>query len=318
MHLEHLYLLTVADINATNPRLWTDWKGSLMHNLYFETKRALQNGLGSPEQRSTWVTSAKRAVLERLEGMNVTQSEAKEVWHDVDDEFFLRERASDIAAFTAAIIANKDPDEPLVLLRDVGVEIPIATQIFVYARDREQIFSVIAAILEQLQLTIQDARLQTNSHNQAFDVFYVLDDEDRPVGQNTELCEKIIKALKKGIKNPKSVNPPIRRRTSRQLKQLTMKTTTSLQNDPDTNTTVLEVITPDRPGLLAHLGRIFLRYELNLYNAKIATLGERVEDVFYLTDRNHLPLTDPDFNLIIQQTICEELDQRNREETYGA
>ena len=124
--------------------------------------------------------------------------------------------------------------------------------------------------------------------------------------------------MKKGIKNPKNVNPPVRRRTSRQLKQLTMKTTTSLQNDPESNTTVLEVITPDRPGLLAHLGRIFLRYELNLCNAKIATLGERVEDVFYLTDRNHLPLTDPDFNLIIQQTICEELDQRNREETNGA
>ncbi|MDE0875235.1 MAG: [protein-PII] uridylyltransferase [Porticoccaceae bacterium] len=318
MHLEHLYLLTVADINATNPRLWTDWKGSLMHNLYFETKRALQTGLGSPEKRSTWVASAKRAAFERLEGMDVTQSQAKEVWHDVDDEFFLRERASDIAAFTAAIIAIKDPDEPLVLLRDVGVEIPIATQIFVYAGDREQIFSVIATILEQLQLTIQDARLQTNSHNQAFDVFYVLDDEDRPVGQNAELCEKIIKALKKGIKNPKNVNPPVRRRTSRQLKQLTMKTTTSLQNDPESNTTVLEVITPDRPGLLAHLGRIFLRYELNLCNAKIATLGERVEDVFYLTDRNHLPLTDPDFNLIIQKTICEELDQRNREETNGA
>ncbi len=89
----------------------------------------MQTGLGSPEKRSTWVTSAKRAALERLEGMDVTQSQAKEVWHDVDDEFFLRERASDIAAFTAAIIANKDPDEPLVLLRDVGVEIPIATQI---------------------------------------------------------------------------------------------------------------------------------------------------------------------------------------------
>ena len=318
MHLEHLYLLTVADINATNPRLWTDWKGSLMHNLYFETKRALQNGLGSPEKRSTWVASAKRVVLERLAEMNIDESKATDVWHDVDDELFLRERAADIATFTAAIVANKDSLEPLVLLRDVGVEIPIATQIFIYARDRKQIFSVIAAILEQLQLTIQDARLQTNSRNQAFDVFYVLDEEDRPVGQNAELCGRIVKALKKGIKNPKSVSTEVRRRTSRQLKQLTMKTTASLQNDPETNTTVLEVITPDRPGLLAHLGRIFQRYELNLYNAKIATLGERVEDVFYLTDRNHLPLTDPDFNLMIQQTICDELDQRNREDTHDS
>ena len=90
MHLEHLYLLTVADINATNPRLWTDWKGSLMHNLYFETKRALHNGLGSPEKRSTWAASAKKAVLDRLAEMDVDESTAREVWYDVGDELFLR------------------------------------------------------------------------------------------------------------------------------------------------------------------------------------------------------------------------------------
>jgi len=98
----------------------------------------------------------------------------------------------------------------------------------------------------------------------------------------------------------------------------TLKTTATLRNDSETNTTVLQVLTPDRPGLLAHLASIFLRYGLNLYNAKLSTLGERVEDVFYLTDFNHEPLTDTDFCQKLQHTICSELDQRNRDDLQGA
>lgn len=314
MHLEHLYLLTVADINATNPRLWTDWKGSLMHNLYFETKRVLQEGLAAPASRMTWVNSAKNAVLERLEAKGVGKSIAENIWHDIGDELFLRERADDIVAFTIAIADNKNTQEPVVLIRDIGVEVPIATQIFVHARNRRKIFSVIAGTLDKLQLNIQDARLQSTSDDQAFDVFYVLNDSDQPIGDQPELCKKVIKELKKGIKKPESVNLNIQRRTSRQLKQFAIKTTTSLSNDTDTNTTMLEVITPDRPGLLAHISSIFLRFDLNLYNAKIATLGERVEDIFYLTDSTHQPLTDPHLNEELQLAICNELDKRNNDD----
>lgn len=314
MHLEHLYLLTVADINATNPRLWTDWKGSLMHNLYFETKRVLQQGLTAPASRTTWVNSAKNAVLERLNAKGIDNSIAENIWQDVGDELFLRECADDIAAFTTAIADNENPQEPVVLIRDIGVEVPIATQIFVHARNRQKIFSVIAGTLDKLQLNIQDARLQSTSDDQAFDVFYVLNDFDQPIGDQPDLCRKVIQELKKGIKKPESVNLDIQRRTSRQLKQFAIKTITSLSNDSDTNTTMLEVITPDRPGLLAHISSIFLRFGLNLYNAKIATLGERVEDIFYLTDSNHQPLTDPDLNEELQLAICNELDKRNHDD----
>ena len=317
MHLEHLYLLTVADINATNPQLWTDWKGSLMHNLYFETKRVLQEGLSAPAKRATWVASAKAAVLQRLEIKGISQADAVHIWHDVDDELFLRERADDIAGFTEAIFNNPNIDEPVILIRDLGVEVPIATQIFVHAQDRQRIFSVIAAVLDKLQLNIQDARLQSTSDGQAFDVFYVLDDDGDPLGKNTTLCAKIVTSLKQGIAKPEKMNLDIQRRTSRQLKHFALKTVVSLRNEKDSNATILEVITPDRPGLLAHIASIFLRYEINVYNAKIATLGERVEDVFYLTDSNHQPLTDTEFNTRLQQIICNELDARNLEDVEG-
>jgi [protein-PII] uridylyltransferase len=317
MHLELLYVLTVADINATNPRLWTDWKGSLMRNLYFETKRALQQGLGVPVDKAVWVEYAKTAALRVLLEQQITKQQTLAVWSDVDQEFFLRERAEDIASFTQAIIGNDDPGNPVIRLRDVGVEIPVATQIFVHATDRQNIFSIIAAVFDKLQLNIQDARLHTTSDNRAFDVFYILDDNDRPIGRDSNLCKLVTKTLKQAIIDPSSVNFDISRRTPRQLKNFTLKTVTTLSNDTETNTTVIEVITPDRPGLLAHIASIFLRYGLNLYNAKISTLGERVEDTFYVTDYNHKPLIDLEFGEKLQQTICSELDSRNAQDNQG-
>jgi [protein-PII] uridylyltransferase len=309
--LDLLLVLTVADINATNPRLWTDWKGALMRNLYFETKRALHEGLEQPMDKSAWVDNAKNVALDLLKADNICKSTATEIWGDVADQFFLRERTEDIAIFTRSIISSTE--KPVILLRDVGVEIPVATQLFVHTDQGENLFPIIAAILDKLRLNIVDARLQTTSDNRAFDVFYVLDEDDRPIGSDKKLCEKITTSLRKGIINPTSVSIEVNRRTSRQLKSFTMKTVTSLRNDAETNTTILQVITPDRPGLLAQIASIFSRYELILYNAKISTLGERVEDTFYIGDKNRQPLTDTAIKEEIQNVICSEIDLRNLE-----
>ena len=319
IHLDHLYVLTIADINATNPHLWTDWKGSLMHNLYFETKRVLQMGMEQPMAKSAWLKDAKAAALGALISDNIDPSRAVSVWKDVNEEFFLRERAEDIALFTKAIIDNEDPDMPVILLNDVGVEIPVATQIFVHSKDRENIFAITAATLDKLNLNIQDARLQSASDGTAFDVFYVLDEANQPVGSSSALGNKIIKTLNEAIINPQTVDFDIQRRTPRQLKNFALKTVTSLRSDSTTGTTILEVVTPDRPGLLAHLARIFVRFELCVLKAKISTLGERVEDIFYLTDRGGNPLANDGLIKTLKETICEELDQRNQEaeEDFG-
>ncbi|MDG1819137.1 MAG: [protein-PII] uridylyltransferase [Porticoccaceae bacterium] len=314
IHLDHLYVLTVADINATNPHLWTDWKGSLMHNLYFETKRVLQLGVSEPTAKSAWLRDAKDAALRALAADNIEASQATNVWGDVNEEFFLRERAEDIALFTKAIINNTEPQKPVILLNDVGVEISVATQVFVHSKDRENIFSITAATLDRLNLTIQDARLQSDSDGTAFDVFYVLDDANQPVGKNSILSSKITKTLNEAIINPQNIDFDIQRRTPRQLKNFALKTIASLRNDSETETTVLEIITPDRPGLLAHLARIFMRFELRVLNAKISTLGERVEDIFYITDRHSKPITNAGLIKTLKETICTELDERNQED----
>ena len=311
-HLDHLWVLTVADINATNPRLWTEWKGALMSNLYFETKQVLQSGLDQPTNRDAWVNDAKSSVLKILQHQSVNEAEATRVWGDVDDQFFLRERAEDIAFFTKGIIDGVD-NQPIIQIRDVGVEIPVATQIFLHTKSTKNLFAMIAAILDKLGLSIQDARLQTTSDNRTFDVFYVLDDKDLPVGHNKKLCKNIIDNLTAAIQSPEKINLNVSRRTSRQLKNFTMKTKVTLRNDSETDTSVLQVITPDRPGLLAHIANIFSRFDLVLYNAKISTLGERVEDTFYLMTQNNQPIDDEALGEKIKQTIRNELDSRIKE-----
>jgi [protein-PII] uridylyltransferase len=311
-HLDHLWVLTVADINATNPRLWTEWKGALMSNLYFETKQLLQSGLDQPTNRDAWVNDAKSSVLKILHKHSIDKKQATKVWGDVDDQFFLRERAEDIAFFTKSIIDGVD-NQPIIQIRDVGVEIPVATQIFLHTKSTKNLFAMIAAVLDKLGLSIQDARLQTTSDNRTFDVFYVLDDKDLPVGNNKKLCKNIIDNLTAAIQSPEKINLNVSRRTSRQLKSFTMKTKVTLRNDSETDTSVLQVITPDRPGLLAHIANIFSRFDLVLYNAKISTLGERVEDTFYLMTQNNQPIDDEALGEKIKQTIRNELDSRIKE-----
>ena len=148
-------------------------------------------------------------------------------------------------------------------------------------------------------------------------MFYVLDEDGKPFAEDERRVRQVVETLTRAFDADRKI-PEVQRRTSRLLKQFTLKTRTFMHNDASGNLTALEVITPDRPGLLAHLGRIFVRYGIRLYRARIATLGERVEDVFYITDKNDEPLSDPEFCRQLQETICRELDERNRSEATSA
>jgi [protein-PII] uridylyltransferase len=315
IHLDYLYLLTVADINATNPNLWNSWRASLLHTLYFETKTALQRGLGNPATRSEWVASTRREALELLEQQGISEDVARTLWSDVDEEFFLRERATVIARCTEAIHRAGNTQEPVIMIDDAGMEQAVATRIFIHTKGRSNVFPITAATLDQLRLNIQDARLHTASNGDTFDMFYVLDEQGEPFGEDKRRVEKAATVLSETLQNPSQSTFSVQRRTPRQLKHFNLKTRTFLHNDVGNSLTSLEVITPDRPGLLAHLGRIFMRFGLRLHSAKITTLGERVEDVFYITDHDYQPLSDAEVCRQLQETICRELDARNQEDS---
>ena len=208
--------------------------------------------------------------------------------------------------------ASISDNNHVILLKNIGIEVQIATQIFVYSKDIHNILAVIAATLEKLELNIQDARLHTNGNGDAFDVFYVLTSDGQPVSDESLVRKGIVESLSHAISNPETVSISPSRRTPRRLKSFKRKTKAIFSSNLENNTTVLEVLTPDRPGLLALLANIFFRFNLRLLTAKISTLGEQVEDIFYLTNSNYQPINDQNICQELSKTICEELDSRNQ------
>lgn len=311
LHLDYLFALTVADINATNPNLWNSWRASLMRELYVETKRALRRGLENPVDKADWIQDTQLEAITQLASTGLAEDAVRKLWADTGEDYFLREKVDDIVWHTQAISEHANPDQPLVLVKESSeLDHEGATQIFIHTRYQDSLFAMMAAGIEQLDLSIQDARIYSPDKQLTLDTFFVLDQNGEPIGDDPDRIAHIRGTLTDIIKHPDRFHDAMRRRTPRQMKLFSVPTRTTMFTDFARGHSVLEVLTPDRPGLLARIGRIFLDYDVRLQNAKIATLGERVEDVFFITDKNQQPIEDPALCDAIQKAICKELDEQ--------
>jgi [protein-PII] uridylyltransferase len=310
-HLDYLFALTVADINGTNPTLWNAWRGSLLRQLYTETRRALRRGLDNPLDKQALIDKTREDAIDFLEDRGFTPEELQEVWQDRGEEYFLRERAEDIAWHTEAIASHHDKDKALVLVRNsTDSSVANTTQIFIHSRSRAQLFSMICAELEQLDLSVHDARIYSASDGMSLDTFFVLDSDGQPIAEDGVRLKHIRDQLTAALADSSSYPDIVKRRTPRQMKSFSIPTETRMSVDDIKQVSVLEVASPDRPGLLARLGKIFVEFDIELQAAKIQTLGERVEDVFFITDNRQQPISDPARCEAIQQAIRDELDEQ--------
>ncbi|MEZ5435784.1 MAG: [protein-PII] uridylyltransferase [Pseudomonadales bacterium] len=312
IHLDYLLILTVADVNATNPTLWTSWKAQLMRQLYTETKRMLRRGLENPADKTEWIEETQQQTLQKLEQKGFSEKEVRKLWEGRTEDYFLRESVTDIEWHTEAIAHHANPDEPLILIRDPQQSsFEGATQIFVRMRAHNHAFAAVVTLLDQLNLNIQDARLYSSSGDFTNDTYFVLNENLEPIGNDDERRTQIWQTLHDELAHNIDNFPSIaQRRTPRELKHFTMPTRTSMANDRRSGSTLLEVISPDRPGLLARIARVFVEFGIRLNNARIATLGERVEDIFFITDQEGNALSDPNFCETLQSTLREQLDMQ--------
>ncbi|SIQ16205.1 [protein-PII] uridylyltransferase [Aquipseudomonas alcaligenes] len=312
--LDYLYVLTVADINATNPSLWNSWRASLLRQLYTETKRALRRGLENPLDREEQIRQTQSAAIDILVRGGIDQDDAEQLWSQLGDDYFLRHTAADVAWHTEAILQHPAGKDPLVLIKETAQrEFEGATQIFIYAPDQHDFFAVTVAAMDQLNLNIHDARVITSTSQFTLDTYIVLDADGGRIGDNPARIKQIRDGLIEALRNPDEYPAIIQRRVPRQLKHFAFAPLVSIHNDAQRPVTVLEITAPDRPGLLARIGKIFLDFDLSLQNAKIATLGERVEDVFFITDAHNQPLADPELCARLQDAIVQQLSQANGE-----
>ena len=304
--LDHLYALTVADINATNPTLWNSWRASLLHALYVETKRALRRGLENPVDAGERIAETRAQAMELLGAKGVDPAQVESVWAQLGEDYLLRESAADVAWHTEAILAAS-ADEPLVLLKEVGSRFDPVTQIFIYAPDRDNVFAVIAATMEQLGLNVHGARVHSSADGHALDSFFVLEQDGTPVHRSARRSREVQQALASNLRR-ENLLEVVQRHTPRALKHFSVPTRTRLAEDAVRNCSILEVMTPDRAGLLARIGRVFLANGIRVRDARITTLGERVEDVFFISDADGGPIRDASAGERLQAEIRSALD----------
>lgn len=278
--LNYLYLLTVADIRGTNPTLWNAWRDSLLRELYLAARDQLRYGLESPDT-SVRVAEAKRDARALLLRLGLGEATIERVFDHFSDTYFLRCLPEECAWQTLAIAATPEEALPLVLLMPQNRR--GSAEVFIYMRDRDAIFAQTAALLDQLGLTVVAARLETTRDGYVVASFLVLERDGQPI---LELAreQQIVTRIRRCLKDPKPPCFAIERRPSRRLRHFSIPTQVNFHPDPNHHRTMLELIAADRPGLLARVGEVFQRLRLRLHEARIATLGNRAEDIFYLTD----------------------------------
>lgn len=310
-HLDMLYLISVADIYSTNPKLWTSWRAEQMNELYHRTKAALRRGLNTPPNKDAWISEVQQEALAKLQQQGLSEARVRQIWGEPDDDYFLREGVDNVVWHALEIDAHGNSSAPLVSIRQTSAEKSEgATQIFIFMKDQVNLFAATTATLDQLNLNIQDARIMTSEkeHN-VVDTYIVLDENNQPIN-NPGRIEEIRQTLIQALADPENYSTIIQRRTPRMLKQFQVETQVAISTDPLMQRTVVEVIAADRPGLLARMGAILSAAGTQLQGAKILTEGERVSDIFYILDQHGQPFADAEQCQALKDLIIQGLDEQ--------
>ncbi len=307
-YLNHLYLLTVADIRATNPELWSSWKDSLLKELYSATHAAIRRGLQNPATLKERIQEHKIEAKEELTRLEIDENKLETFWQNVPDEYFLRYATDEIVWHNSHILATSELDLPLVILRSQTRR--GSAEIFVYAKNQGPIFSICTATLDQLGLTILDARIMTTHNSYVINSFQVLELSGQAIKESYRI-NHICTALKNNLLQQEVKAHSNIHRQSRQAKHFPIPTDIRFHSDPINKHTILELVTTDRSGLLSEISRVFNQQNINLHSARIATIGSRVEDMFYITDLQLEPLTDIEKKELLKKELLIVLDNTN-------
>ncbi|MDP3669993.1 MAG: [protein-PII] uridylyltransferase [Telluria sp.] len=272
-HLTALYLLTVADIRGTSPKVWNAWKAKLLEDLYRITLRVLGGEAHSADRELKNRQDEARATL-RLYGLPDDAHE--QLWQQLDVAYFLRHDASDIAWQTRSLYQRLDSAKPVVKCR--LAPIGEGLQVTVYVKDQPDLFARICSYFDRKNFSILDAKIHTTRHGYALDTFLVT--EQSFAKSYRDLINLIEHELTELLVSQGPLPAPTRGRLSRLSRTFPIVPTVDLRPDERGQYYLLSIAANDRTGLLYSIANVLTRYRINLHTAKIMTLGERVEDVF--------------------------------------
>ncbi|NBW50665.1 MAG: [protein-PII] uridylyltransferase [Betaproteobacteria bacterium] len=275
-YLTALYLLTVADIRGTSPKVWNAWKGKLLEDLYKYTARALG---GRAPDADAEVEQRKREALVMVALYALPFEAHKPLWDTLDVGYFMRHDAADIAWHTKQLSRLVATDQPVVRARRSPVGEGL--QVVVYTQDQPDLFARICGYFDQGGFSILDARIHTTKKGYALDTFQVVTsaDMDEHYREMTSMLEN---GLAQAIAEAGPLPAPSRGRVSRRVKSFPIAPRVSLKPDEKAQRWLLNISASDRLGLLYCIARVLAKHQIVVQLAKVATLGERVEDTFLI------------------------------------
>ncbi|MBC5786282.1 [protein-PII] uridylyltransferase [Ramlibacter sp. USB13] len=274
-YLTALYLLTVADIRGTSPKVWNAWKGKLLEDLYRYGLRAL--GGGAPDPKAE-IETRKREALVQLQLFALPFEAHKKLWDTLDVGYFMRHEAGDIAWHTRHV--SRHVGTAKVIVRARISPVGEGLQVLVYTKDQPDLFARICGYFDQAGFSILDAKIHTATNGYALDTFQVV--TAMMPDHYRELCSMVESGLAHTIAAAGPLPAPSRGRVSRRVKSFPIPPRVDLRPDERAQHWLLSISASDRVGLLYSIARVLARHKLNLQLAKVSTLGERVEDTFLI------------------------------------
>ena len=272
-----LYLLTVADIRGTSPKVWNAWKGKLLEDLFRATRRLLRGGKLDVDAD---LQKKQADALANLQLYGLSDKAHEALWNRLDMAYFMRHDAKEIAWQTRTLHYRVDAAQPVVRARHASIGEGL--QVMVYVKDQPDLFARICGYFERSGLSVMDAKIHTTRHGYALDTFFVMEagggsqEHGLPETVERNLATTLAEVTSKSLPLPQAVTG----RVSRQARHFAIEPSVNLRPDERGQRHILTITAGDRPGLLYRIARVLGERQVNIQTAKITTLGERAEDVF--------------------------------------
>ena len=276
-HLVALYLLTVADIRGTSPKVWNAWKAQLLENLFHATRRMLA---GEHSGRQDGQRARQEDAMALLRLYAIPELDYQQLWQQLDTAYFLRHDAQEIAWHTRQLHGQVESEKPVVRARlsPIGEGL----QVMVYIPDQKELFSRICSFFEGISFDIYEARIHTTRHGYALDTFHIQDVSNRQPGYR-DLISYIEYELTERLSKKAPLPALTKPRLNRQLRHFPITPEVDIHADDRGTFQMLSIVAGNRPGLLSRVARMLAAFDINLHSAKISTLGERAEDTFVVS-----------------------------------
>ena len=291
--LELLYLLTVADIRATKVDLWNNWKDSLLRKLFYKTKEHLLSGITKPPNMAKQIEKIKQSVLSGVNQQGYDTQQIEQIFLTLPKDYFLRYEVEDILWHLWLVM--KPTDKKIRVVSRLSEHNVV--DIFVYGDDSKGLFFKLVSIIEKLGLDIVDAKILTTKDHKAYNTISVLQDKIlEQINLNQEI-EAELDQMTLSVKETgdKSIH-----------RHFDHKMNIAFSHNEKWNLTKVEINVIDKQGLLSNIAYIFHQLGIHLVNARITTMGERVEDIFFISNAKKQPLSTVEERLL-KQTLEEKL-----------